>query len=97
MSLSVRSSEYRDQGFNPGIIDKSIDDLIDAGRATSDQAQRLTIYNKLQQMITDQALFLFLVNKQHAWAQRTNVTGIVWNPNYGPHFRGNEIKKGPPK
>lgn len=97
VSLSVRSSEYRDQGFNPGITDKTIDDLIDAGRSTSDQAQRLTIYKKLQQTITDQVLFLFLVNKQHAWAHRTNVTGIVWNPNYGPHFRANEIKKSPPK
>ena len=97
VSLSVRSSEYRDQGFNPGITDKTIDDLIDSGRATTDPAARQTIYNKLQQVITDQALFLFLVNKQHAWANRTNITGIVWNPNYGPHFRANEIKKGPPK
>jgi len=95
MSLSVRSSEYRDQGFNPGITDPSIDALIDAGRATADPAQRLTIYSQLQNKITDQVLFLFLVNKQHAWAQRTNVTGVVWNPNYGPHFKGNEIKKGP--
>ena len=93
MSLDVRSSEYRDQGFNPGITDKAIDDLIDQGRATTDPAQRQTIYNQLQKIITDQQLFLFLVNKQHAWAHRSNVTGIVWNPNYGPHFRANEITK----
>ncbi|MEA2661784.1 MAG: peptide/nickel transport system substrate-binding protein [Chloroflexota bacterium] len=92
MSLVVHSSVYQGQ-FNPGILDPAIDGLIEKGRATADPAQRRTVYNDLQKILTDNAYLLYLVNKQQAWAYRTNVTGIVWNSNYGPRFNGNEIKK----
>lgn len=96
-SLTLISSEYRDQGFNPGITDKTIDDLILQGRSAVGTDKRVPIYNQLQKLVTDQALILFTVNTKYAWGARTNVTGISWNPNYGPYWRAGAIKKGPGK
>jgi len=87
------STEYRDGGFNPGVTDPHMDDLINGGKSTTDQAKRLQYYNEVQKIVTDQELVLWLVNKQQAWAQGTNVANVVWNPAYGPHFRANDIKK----
>jgi len=96
-SLILISTEYRDQGFNPGITDKAIDDLILQGRSTVGNDKRVPVYNELQKVITEQALILFTVNTKYAWGARNTVSGITWNPNYGPYWRAVAIKKGPGK
>lgn len=92
-SLVLISTEFRDRGFNPGIVSKEIDDLIVKGRATADVAQRRPLYNQLQKLVTQDAYILFTVNSKHAWGARSSVTGITWNSNYGPYWRANVIKK----
>ena len=57
----------------------------------------LPTYNEIQNLVTSNVLALFLVNKKQAWANGTNVAGIAWNPNYGPHFRGADITKSGPR
>lgn len=93
MKLYVHSSTYREGGFNPGIRDPQIDDLIDRAAVTADPEIRRTHYNEIQRLLTENAYALWLVNKKYAWAHGNNVTGIVWNPVYGPFFRAHEIRK----
>ena len=92
-SLSFISTEVRDRGFNPGIIDERIDELTLAGRQASDPEERQEIYNEMQQIITEEAYFLPLVERKHAWAARDNVSGITWNSYYGQVWRGADIRK----
>jgi peptide/nickel transport system substrate-binding protein len=92
-SLLLVSSEYRANGFNPGIRDPHIDALIKTGQQSVDEEQRRQAYNEIQRTVTGDVLFLYLVNTKFAWARGNNVTGVVWNPNYGPFFRAAEITK----
>jgi peptide/nickel transport system substrate-binding protein len=96
-SLILISTEYRDRGFNPGILDKNVDDLILKGRSTAQLEQRRPLYNQLQKVITQDAMILFTVNTKYAWGSRTNVQNLTWNPNYGPYWQADVIKKGPLK
>jgi hypothetical protein len=43
--------------------------------------------------MTEDVLILYLVNKKQAWAHGTNLTGLTWNPNYGPMFDFTQVKK----
>ena len=47
--------------------------------------------------MTDNVMLLYTVNRKQAWAQGTNITGIVWNQNYGPCFVINDIRKTGPR
>ena len=46
--LYALSSEWRDGGFNPGIRDPKLDELINAASATPDEAQRKAYYEQFQ-------------------------------------------------
>lgn len=92
-SLSFISTEVRDRGFNPGIIDERIDELTLAGRSTTDESGRQEIYNEMQQIITEDAYLLVLIERRYPWAARSNVEGITWNPFYGQVFIGADITK----
>src|SRR5204863_2845743 len=50
-SLIFISTEFRDRGFNPGIQDKTIDDLILQGRSNAEVDKRKPLYNQLQKII----------------------------------------------
>ena len=94
-SLEYPSKEYRYRGWNPGYNNPRIDQLVDLGRTTVQTTARVLFYTEFQHIVTDEVVLLDLVNKLHAFVARREVEGIVWNPNYGPHFRAYEMRKNP--
>lgn len=94
-SLEYPSTEYRYRGWNPGFNDPRVDQLVRLGRTTVSTTARLVFYTEFQHIVTDQVVILDLANILYAFANRREVEGIIWNPNYGPHFRGYEIRKNP--
>lgn len=96
MRLYVHTTSYAPGGFNPGIKVPAFDELIDKAVATSDVAQRKSYYNQLARQLTEGVYALYLVNKKWAYAYGTNVSGVVWNPVYGPFFRVADISKTAP-
>ena len=57
--------------------DPQINDLAAKALATSDQAQRTSLYNQIQQIVSDQALNPFVIcNQTSAWALRPGVQGF---------------------
>ena len=91
-SLVLESSQIGGTGFNPGFSNARVDELIEEARTETDPEKRREMYNELQRIVTDEVAMLFLVNKLHAFAFGSNVTGIVWNSNYGPHYVANDIR-----
>lgn len=92
-TLYSHSSEWRDGGFNPGIRDPKMDELVRTASSTIDPAARRTLYNDWQRRMTEDVMILYLVNKKQAWANGTNVSGLTWNPNYGPMFDFTQVRK----
>lgn len=92
-SLVLASSQFKDRGFNPGIVNAQIDDLVARGLTATTIDGRVKIYAEMQKIVTEQAYFLWLIEKKHAWVHGNNLSGIVWNPNYGPFFRWDQIRK----
>lgn len=60
--------------------DKTLDDLIDQGKAVADPATRSALYQQAQRIIHDQALWLPLAHPTAAALLRKNVTGYQANP-----------------
>ncbi len=93
--MTVDSKEIRYKGWNPGYQNAHVDELIELAQQETDQEKRQEYYNELQHIVTDDVAILFLVNKEHAYAYRSNLTGIVWNPYYGSHFNPSQMRKMP--
>jgi peptide/nickel transport system substrate-binding protein len=94
-SLEYPSTEYRYRGWNPGFNNPRVDRLVQLGRTTVNPTARVVFYTEFQHIVTDQVVILDLANILYAFANRSEVEGIVWNPNYGPHFRAYDIRKNP--
>lgn len=62
------------------------DRLIEEGLQTVDQAKRKEIYYKVQQLIVDDAPWLFFVQPGYQLAMRANVQGFVWYTWNGVRF-----------
>ncbi|MGQ0572003.1 MAG: hypothetical protein ACT4P5_21065, partial [Armatimonadota bacterium] len=92
-SLVYDSREFRYRGFNPGYRNARVDQLIQLGRTTIGSTARTVYYNELQNIVTDEVAMIHLVNKLHSFAYRREVEGIVWNPNYGPHYLAYYMRK----
>jgi peptide/nickel transport system substrate-binding protein len=63
-----------------------VDRLIEAGLQTIDPTQRREIYFKVQQLIVDDAPWIFLVQPGYQLAMRANVHGFVWYTWNGVRF-----------
>ncbi len=63
-----------------------VDQLIEAGLQTVDPAKRKEIYSKVQQLIVDDAPWIFLVQPGYQLAMRANVRGFVWYTWNGVRF-----------
>jgi len=61
--------------------DPRVEELLAAGVATGDPAQRLAIYAEAQQIIHDLAPWVFLYSPDNLTGQRMGVTGIAYYPN----------------
>ncbi|MDP2873272.1 MAG: ABC transporter substrate-binding protein [Bacillota bacterium] len=59
---------------------EQVTDLVREAARISDQAQRTTLYRQAQDLIMEDAPYIFLVQKNYNLAWRKNVEGFVFNP-----------------
>ncbi|WP_041073281.1 ABC transporter substrate-binding protein [Bacillus sp. OxB-1] len=72
---------HTDEVWNQqGYSNPEVDQLLEEGRATADQAERFEIYKEAQSIIVDEAPMVFLYANQHASAIRDGVNGFDVNP-----------------
>lgn len=57
-----------------------VDDLLDRGAAAVDPAARLQIYGRVQDIVMDDAPWLFLTERREAVAWRAHVRGVRFIP-----------------
>ncbi|MBB6552286.1 ABC transporter substrate-binding protein [Nonomuraea rubra] len=72
-------SAYAGQGyFNPGHYrNPEVDRLLERGRGTADAAARKQVYDQVQQRISDDAVWLYLVYLKHTYVVRGNWSGLT--------------------
>nr|SBO95187.1 Dipeptide-binding ABC transporter, periplasmic substrate-binding component (TC 3.A.1.5.2) [Nonomuraea gerenzanensis] len=72
-------SAYAGQGyFNPGRYrDPEVDRLLERGRAAADPAARKQVYDRVQQRISDDAVWLYLVYLKHTYVVRGEWSGLT--------------------
>ena len=82
-SLALRTGAAVNSGY---YSNKQVDQLIDAGRAQTDQSKRAEIYRQLQQVVHDDAPWVFVCHwKQNAVATAA-VKGYFLMPSFGTRF-----------
>ena len=72
-----------------GYTNSHVDDLIDQGAATFDDAKRRDIYREASQITRDEAAWLYLFNSQDTFGTRANVKGF--NPNAAGYFYARDL------
>jgi peptide/nickel transport system substrate-binding protein len=92
---AYHSSEFRQNGFNPGWLNEQYDQLLERARAESDFETRKRLYDEAQALLVDEAPTLFLANNLYTFAHRSAIDGLTWIPAYGPFFNAARISKDP--
>lgn len=82
--LALRTAAWPDkQGFNSGYYSNpDVDKLLEEARKSTDQAERATLYKKMQEIVHDDAPWLFVAN----WKQNAIATVAVKNFKLQPSF-----------
>lgn len=82
--LALRTEAWPDKGgFNSGYYSNpEVDKLLDAARASTDQAERARLYKEMQEVVYDDAPWAFIAN----WKQNAAVTDRVQNFKLQPSF-----------
>ncbi|MFN2136365.1 MAG: ABC transporter substrate-binding protein [Candidatus Promineifilaceae bacterium] len=76
-----------DQVFNfTGYDNPDFDELVDAGRATSDFDQRYAIYEQADKMLVDDAPYIYMYNKEEVRAYAPYVKGFVLRSDQTNYF-----------
>jgi ABC-type transport system substrate-binding protein len=65
--------------YNTLYSDPKVDELLDAGRASLDQAERAQIYNELAIALNDQSFWIMLWTPLRHWAVNKAVSGTNGN------------------
>lgn len=78
---------YRSPGAWAGSSDAKIDELIDTGAATPDDAARAAIYEELQTYLWTNLVHIPLYNSDFTVAHLTSLTGVTALPNFMTDFR----------
>ena len=70
-------------GYNWGYYSNpKLDALLDEGTAEPDEAKRMEIYAKAQDLLVDEAPALYVYEKRYRLPMRDNVKGFVFNGVY---------------
>ena len=72
-----------------GYTNSHVDDLIDQGAATFDDAKRRDIYREASQITRDEAAWLYLFNSQDTFGTRASLKGF--NPNAAGYFYARDL------
>ena len=57
-----------------------VDEWLRQAATTSDQNERTQLYAKVQKVVTDEAPYVYLFQRNYMVAMRKNVSGFVYNP-----------------
>lgn len=82
--LALRTEAWPDKGgFNSGYYSNpEVDDLLARARTSTDQAERASLYKQMQEIVYDDAPWLFVAN----WKQNAVTTANVQNFSLQPSF-----------
>ena len=82
--LALRTEAWPDKGgFNSGYYSNpEVDKLLEAARSSTDQAERASLYQKMQTIVHDDAPWVFVAN----WKQNAVTTDKVKNFSLQPSF-----------
>jgi peptide/nickel transport system substrate-binding protein len=82
--LALRTEAFPDQGgFNSGYYSNpEVDDLLNRARVSTDQAERAELYKKMQEIVQQDAPWVFVAN----WEQNAVATDRVGNFELQPSF-----------
>jgi peptide/nickel transport system substrate-binding protein len=72
-----------------GYTNTHVDDLIEQGAATFDDAKRRDIYRELDQIVRDEGAWLYLFNSQDTFGLRDKLKGF--NPNAAGYFYARDL------
>ncbi len=82
------AQHHTDQIFNfTGYSNPELDELLDAGRVETDEATRKDIYNQVQQIIIDEAPYVYLYNPAVVNAWQPHVRGYHALPSAAIRFK----------
>jgi ABC-type transport system substrate-binding protein len=70
-----------------------VDRLLAEGRAEFDPAKRKAIYLKIEQILTEQAVTVPLVDEFAVWVMRSNVNGVKYNYSAYPLLNDTYLEK----
>ena len=79
------SSQFGDAGNRTFYGNERVDELLDKARVAVDTAEREALYLEAQQIIRDEAPWIFLYSGEYLDATRANVGGFVQHP-AGHHY-----------
>lgn len=74
------SSRHGLAGNRSWYSNKEVDELLDKAAASTDQVEREKLYAKVQKIVTDEAAYVYLFQKDYRLAMRDRVKGFVFNP-----------------
>ena len=82
--LALRTEAWPDKGgFNSGYYSNpKVDELLDAARKSTDQAERATLYKQMQEIVYDDAPWAFIANWKQNAATTDAVTGFQLQPSF---------------
>ena len=82
--LALRTDAWPDKGgFNSGYYSNpKVDELLEAARVATDQAERATLYKQMQEIVHDDAPWVFVAN----WKQNAVTSAQVENFRLEPSF-----------
>lgn len=72
---------------------KHFDDLLDAGAAATNDAERLKIYSEVQMIMMQDAMFLPVYHSDNVSASRAMVDGVAWDRGFFPLLHGATVNK----
>lgn len=82
--LTLRSAALPDKGgFNSGYYENpKLDEILEKARTSTDQAERAKLYAEVQQIVHDDAPWLFVANWKQNAVTRANVEGFKLQPSF---------------
>ena len=80
--LALRTAAWPDQGgFNSGYYSNpKVDELLEAARSSTDQAQRARLYKEMQTIVHDDAPWVFVANWKQNAVTSDKVQNFLCNP-----------------
>ena len=85
---SLLAGASKGAGNNAFYENPEVDDLLSQAQKVSDQEERKTFYHQAEQLIVDDAPWVFLGYQKHQVVTRANITDFQLQPTYIYYFAG---------